>query len=147
MEIRTRTQIDPDIGLGDLVSRLTDDSKRLLRDEVRLAKMEVTDSLKTGTRGLLWLAIAFGIGTIAMVALTILLTTAISRIPGLDVWAGALITGVLEVGIGLWLVWDGIKRLGRPPYTLEATRSELKDTAAWIGNPREHANGVVVRAD
>jgi hypothetical protein len=147
VEIRTRTHVDPDVGLGDLVGRLTDDSKRLLRDEVRLAKMEVTDSLKTGSRGLLWLAIAFGVGTIAMVALTILLTTAIARIPGLDVWSGALITGVLELAVGLWLIFDGVKRLGKPPYTLEATRSELKDTAAWIGNPREHANGVVVRAD
>lgn len=142
-----RTRVEPDTGLGDLFGRLTDDSKRLLRDEVRLAKMEVTDSLKTGARGLVWLAVAFGVGTIAMVALTILLTTAIARIPGLDFWAGALITGILELGIGLWLVTRGIKKLGEPPYTLDATRGEIKETAAWLGHPTEHASTPALRAD
>ena len=39
-------QVDPDAGIPDLIHRLTDDSKRLMSDEVRLAKLEVKEVKK-----------------------------------------------------------------------------------------------------
>ena len=74
-----RIPIDPDVGIPDLVHRLTDDSKRLMRDEVRLAKLEIKDHVGRGGHGVLWLAVAFGIGVIAMVAFTLCLATLIGR--------------------------------------------------------------------
>src|SRR4051812_38854996 len=40
-----RIPVDPDTGIPDLIHRLGDDSKRLMTDEVRLAKLETKDSL------------------------------------------------------------------------------------------------------
>ena len=53
---------DPDTGIPDLIRRLTDDSKRLVTDEVQLAKLESKETLHRVSRGALWMALAFGAG-------------------------------------------------------------------------------------
>ncbi|MFL5520080.1 MAG: phage holin family protein, partial [Gemmatimonadales bacterium] len=57
---------DPDTGIPDLIRRLTDDSKRLMTDEVQLAKLETKESLHRATRGMLWMALAFGAGVVML---------------------------------------------------------------------------------
>ena len=64
------TRLDVDAGIPDLFRRLTDDSKRLAIDEVRLAKMELRESVSNGVRGSVWLAVSLAIGVVALVALT-----------------------------------------------------------------------------
>lgn len=127
--------IEPDTKITELITRLTDDSKRLVNDEVRLAKLEIGESVHTASRGALWLALGFGVGVIAMVAFTILLATLIGRLIG-HMWAGALITGALEVGVGLWLLKRGTHTLAHNSYTLGESREELRKTAAWIARER-----------
>lgn len=131
------THIDPDTTVTDLVGQLAKDSKRLVNDEILLAKLEVKESVRTGARGALWLSMAFGIGVIALVALTIALVSLFGRLADGNYWAGALITGVVELGIGAWLALRGVRRFGEPSYTLEESREELKETAAWVARERE----------
>jgi hypothetical protein len=130
-----RVRIDPEARITDLVGRLTDDSKRLVRDEVRLAKLELSESTHLAGKGATWLALAFGVGVVAMVAFTILLATALGRLVG-DLWAGAMIAAAIELGLGIWLVMRGVRDLREPPYTLEESRAELKKTAAWVAGER-----------
>ena len=136
-------RIDPEIGLPDLVQRLTDDSKRLVADEVRLAKLEATEATKTAAKGAMWLGIAFGVGIVMMIALTVALVTGIGQLVG-NMWAGALLTGAIELGIGLWLIKRGVTLFGQPSYTLEETRAELKETVEWVGEPRGDSRSVTV---
>jgi hypothetical protein len=133
--VHQAVHIDPDTKVTDLIGRLTDDSKRLLNDEVRLAKLETTESVHVASRGALWLALAFGTGIVAMVAFTILLTTLIGRLIGL-MWAGALITGALELGVGFFLIKRGTNTLAHNSYTLGESRAELRRTAEWIASER-----------
>jgi uncharacterized membrane protein YqjE len=77
---------NPDAGIPDLIRRLADDSKRLMRDEVRLAKLEMHESVRGGMRGMLFLALAFGVGVVALVALTIFLSAGLGRLLG-NYWA------------------------------------------------------------
>ena len=128
--------VEPDAKITDLIGRLTDDSKRLITDEVRLAKMEVRESVRLGTRGLLWMALAFGFGVVGLVAFTVFLTTIIGRVLIGNLWAGALITGALEVGVGAWLLFRGKDAFKDRPYTLGESRQELRNTAAWISGER-----------
>lgn len=132
----TTTRIDPDAGIPDLVRRLTDDSKRLVSDEVRLAKLEISENLHAGARGALWLTLAFGVGVVGLVGLTIFLATLIGRAVSGHMWVGAIVTGVLELGAALFLIRKGIGAFGKPSYTLEQTRESLKDTTAWVAHPR-----------
>ena len=131
-----QVQIDPDVGIPDLIRRLTDDSKRLANDEVRLAKMELSESVQSSARGALWLAVAFGAGVIAMVALTIGLAALIGRMVNFNYWLGALVVGLVELGIAYVLVKRGMKQFTKPSYTFEATRESLKDTTTFVARTR-----------
>lgn len=136
MTARTLVHVEPDAGIPDLVRRLTDDSRRLVRDEFTLAKMEAKENVRLGARGAMWLGISFGLAVIALTALTIFVATVIGRLLGENYWAGALITGVLELAIAGLLLKAGLARLKEPPYTLPETRREAAATARWVANSR-----------
>lgn len=136
MELDHRTRVDPDVGIPDLIRRLTDDSKRLVGDEMRLAKLEMRESLHAGAKGTMWLGLAFGVGVVAAVSLTVFLVAAIGAIAEGHMWVGALVTAALELGLAVWLIRKGLGQYGGRPYSLPATREALKDTAAWARAPR-----------
>jgi uncharacterized membrane protein YqjE len=128
--------IDPDTGIPDLVRRLSDDSKRLVSDEVRLAKLELKDNVKRAGKGTMLLSVAFGIGVLAMVMCTLFLATLIGRIAAGHMWVGAIVTGIVELVIAGVLVKRGMGAFAEPSYSLEATRESLTDTKTWVKAPR-----------
>jgi len=128
-------QIDPETGIPDLIRRLADDSKRLASDEVRLAKLEMHQNVRTGIRGTIRLAIALAFGIVAAVALTVLLVMLVSAALNDNYWAGGLIVGAVELGVGGVLLKRGLAVVANPPSTLAASRESLKDTAAWVRHP------------
>ena len=48
-----RLGIDPNAGIPDLIRDLADDSKRLMVDEVQLAKLETKESVRRASKGAL----------------------------------------------------------------------------------------------
>ena len=105
------TQIDPETGIPDLIRRLRDDSRRLAQDEVRLAKLELHESVHEGVRGSIWLALALAFAIVAAVALTVLLIVAIGAALGHNYWAGALIVGAAELMVGVLMLRRGKFRM------------------------------------
>jgi uncharacterized membrane protein YqjE len=128
---------DPETGIPDLIRRLTDDSKRLVTDEVQLAKIEAKDSLHRATRGTLWMGLAFGAAVVMLVALTVFIATLIGRVANGHMWVGALVTGVIELALGAWMLKRGLAKYTEPSYTLEETRHALADTAHWVTAPKK----------
>lgn len=122
---------DPDVGIPDLIRRLTNDSKRLVTDEVQLAKIEAKESLHRASRGVLWLALAFGSAVVMLVAVTLLLSSLLGRLMAGHMWFGALVTGVIELAVGGWLLRKGLSAFAEPSYSLEQTRASLAETANW----------------
>lgn len=120
-----RVPLDPDKGIPDLVSQLAADSKLLLKNEVRLAKLETKESVGRASRGALWLAVAFAFGVVAIVAFTLFLSTLIGRLAGAHYWVGAIVTGVLELALGFWLVKRGFRDFAKAPYSMPETRATL----------------------
>jgi hypothetical protein len=121
----SRMQVDPDAGIPDLVRRLSDDSKRLLRDEARLAKLEMTENVRRAGKGTMLLVVAFGVGVVAAVMLTLLSVTLIGRAASGHMWVGALVTGIVEVVVGAMLLKKGLHAFTEPSYSLEQTRESL----------------------
>ena len=117
--------LDPDIGIPELVRRLSDDGKRLLTDEVRLAKLEMTATARQAGRGGVRLAIAFGTGVVGLTAATLLLETLIGRLVNGHMWVGALVTGLLELAIAAVLLRRGVRAYASPSYTLSDTRESI----------------------
>jgi hypothetical protein len=128
---------DPNTGIPDLIRRLSDDAKRLVGDEVRLAKIEAKDSLHRAGRGVLWLTLAFGVSVVMFVALTLFVATLIGRLANGHMWIGALVTGLVELGLGGYLIKRGFSTLAEPSYSLEASRLALADTANWAARIRD----------
>jgi uncharacterized membrane protein YqjE len=127
---------DPDTGIPDLIRRLTDDSKRLVTDEVRLSKIEARDGLHRVTRGALWMGLAFGAGVVMLVALTVFVATLIGRIANGHMWVGALVTGLLELGAGGYCLKRAFSAYAEPSYSMAETRHSLADTGNWASTAR-----------
>ena len=131
MAIQTITPIDPDTGIPDLIRRLGDDSRRLAGDELRLAKLELHESVRTSVDGSIRMALALAFGIVAAVALTVLLIVAVSAVLGHHYWAGTLLVGALELVAGVLMLRRGASAVKSPRYPLQASRESLKDTAEW----------------
>jgi uncharacterized membrane protein YqjE len=121
-------RIEPEPTIGDLVGRLTDDSKRLASNEVRLARLEMGESIHHAVQGGIRFALAFGIAILALVALSVLLTALIGSVLIGKEWAGALITGALEIIAGGLLLWGGFRVMKKADFTLGESRAELRTT-------------------
>lgn len=128
--------IDPDAAIPTLVRSLAEDSKRLLGDEVRLAKLETKESIRSASRGLLWMALAFGVGVLTLVAATLMLATLIGDLANDNMWVGAIATGIIELALAAWLVKKGVGALATDAYTLPETRDATRDLAAWARHPQ-----------
>jgi len=124
--VAQRVPIDPDKGLNDLVKQLADDSKRLISDEVQLAKLETGESIRAAGKGAVFLGLAFGIGVVALVAFTLFFATLFGRIANGHYWVGALLVGAIELIAALWLLKRGFGDLTSAPYSLPDTRAGLK---------------------
>ena len=134
-----RVSVDPNAGIPDLIRDLADDSKRLLVDEVQLAKLETKESVKRASKGAMWLAVAFGVFVVTLVGVTLLLVTAIGRLASGHMWVGALVTGVVELVVAVFLFKRGFAAYKEPSYTLEETREAVKETARWVKHARSAA--------
>lgn len=147
MDIDIERRTNGDAGIGDLVHRLTDDSKRLVANEVSLAKLELRQSVRMGARGAMWLAMAFGAAVVVLVAVTVLLSVVLGRLLG-NLWAGTLLTGVLELAVGFLALRRGLALYREPSsYTLGETRASLADTARWARSSGDALRAHGIRAE
>lgn len=134
-----RVRVEPEPTIGELVNRLTDDSKRLMTNEVRLARLEMGESMHDAVQGGIRLALALGVGVLALVALSVLLTAVIGDVLLGAAWAGALITGALEIIVGALLLWSGMRTMKRADFTLGESRAELKTTVNRLSETASRA--------
>lgn len=109
-----------------MIKQLTDDSKRLLGDEVRLAKLETIENLHSAARAGLWLGAALGVAIVALVAGTLLMATIIGRLVEGHYWVGALVTAAVELLAGYWLLMKGLTQYEQAPYSLPDTRDGIQ---------------------
>ena len=126
MHMAQQQPLDFDPGFAPLIKQLTDDSKKLLGDEVRLAKLETIESVHRAGIGALWLGAAIGALVVALVGATLLLATLIGRLANGHYWIGALVTAVVELIAGYWLLTRGIRNYKKAPYSLPETREGIQ---------------------
>jgi len=121
----SRFPVDPDAGIPNLIRTLADDSKRLVSDEVRLAKLEMTEGVHVAGTGAMWLGVAFGAGFVALVAATLLLATLIGRVIAGHMWVGAVVTGLIELPLAAFAIKRGLAAFSAPSYSLEQPRRAI----------------------
>jgi hypothetical protein len=112
--------------VGELVTSLTDDAKQLINAELRLAKIETSESVARAGRGSLWLAVAFGVLVVTLVAFTLFVATLIGRLARGHHWVGTIVVGLLELVLGAWFMVRGLGELRRAPFAMPETRAGLR---------------------
>ena len=124
---RATTPAPTEPSTGQLVSDLTDQISRLVRDEARLAQAEVTQKAKRLGIG----AGLFGAaGLVAFFGLAVLITTAILLLDlVLPAWLAALIVAVVLFAVAgvLALLAKKDVQKGTPPIPTEAISSTKVD--------------------
>ncbi|MFC7492953.1 MULTISPECIES: phage holin family protein [unclassified Nocardioides] len=122
---------------GDLVSRLSEDVSRLVRDELRLAQVEVTGKAKTAGIGAGMLG---GAGILALYGIAVVIATVILALAlVMDAWLAALIVAVVLLAAAGIAALLGKKRVAEatPPMPERAVDNVKRDVEA-VKHAREH---------
>ena len=120
----------PDDSIADLIKQVTEESSRLVRTELKLAQVEMTEKAKTAGVGLG----AFGAaGVLALFGVGCLIVTAIFALAlVLPTWAAALIVGVVVLAIAGVAALIGKKKVSQaapavPSSTVENVKADVAE--------------------
>ena len=122
--------MDNDPGLGDLFRQLAQDSATLVRQEMALAKAEMTANLKAAARDATMVAVGGGVALLGGLVLILFLVLVIGDALN-EYWAGALVVGLLFLIIGGVLAMGALKRLKHDSLTPARTIDTLKEDKQW----------------
>jgi VIT1/CCC1 family predicted Fe2+/Mn2+ transporter len=128
MEARQRSQ---DTTLGELFSQLTQDTSRLIRQEVQLATREMSDKAAAVGKRTAMLASGGAVIYGGFLFLLGALTYGLVGIFGIALWLSFLIVGVLAVIVGYLLVQRGIAALKHLQIAPTQTVETIKENIAW----------------
>jgi len=119
-----------DRSLGELFADLARESSTLLRQEVQLAKTELSQKVSGLSRDMASVAIG---GLVAYAGLLAILAALIIGLAsaGLPWWVAALLVGVIVAGIGYGLIQRGLTSLKREDLAPRRTMESLHEDAQW----------------
>jgi hypothetical protein len=115
--------------LGAVITSAIDGTRTLVKKQVELAKIEMTEAVSVRAKGAGMLA---GAGVMALYALGFLAAAgSVALALVLPAWAANLIVAALFVAIAGALFLIGRKALKTAPTTPEQTQETLKEDARW----------------
>ena len=128
--------------LGDLFSELSKETSTLMRQEVNLAQVEITQKATIVGKQVGSLVVGGAVGyaalLIILIALVIGLSQLISSIFGWTIitstWVSAAIIGLVVAGIAFSLITSALATLKKTDLTPQQTIESLKEDAQWIKN-------------
>jgi hypothetical protein len=123
-------QLRDERSLGDLFSDLSRETTTLVRQEVQLAKAELTQSATEAVRGIGMLVAG---GAVAYAGLLFLLLAIVFGLieAGWDAWLSALVVGLVVVAIGGVLVVRARESLKPANLAPRRTVATLKEDQEW----------------
>ena len=116
--------------MGELFTKLSDDLSTLVRQELKLAQVEMTEKGKKAGVGVGMFGGAGVVGLLALGAFTTCLIAALAT--GMEVWIAALIVTVLYGAAAGVLALQGKTRVSAAtPPVPEQTVETVKEDAQW----------------
>jgi hypothetical protein len=134
-DVRSGASSDP--STGELVSQLSQEVSQLVRDELRLAQVEVSGKAKKAGVGVGMFGAA---GILALYGVGVLIATAILALAlAMDAWLAALIVGVVLLAVAGVAALLGKKRVAEagPPVPQLAVENVKEDVDA-VRHPSDH---------
>ncbi len=116
-----------DLAIGELVGRLSDDTVRLVRNEIRLAQAEMSQKAKAVGLGA---AMFGGAGIFGLYGFGVLIAAAVVGLSlVMALWAATLIVAAVLFAVAAAAALAGRKEFerARPPLPTEAVESTTRD--------------------
>lgn len=124
--------------LGELFRQLAEDSATLVKQEVALAKTEMSRNIKNAARDAVMVAVGAGVALLGVIvllaALVILLGDALN-----NYWLGALIVGLVFLAIGGLLAVSNLNKLKHEELAPDRTIKTLQEDKRWLQNEIQQA--------
>ena len=116
--------------LGDLLGDLATNMSNLVRQEVALAKVEITQKATYVGRNVGYLVIGGAVAYAALLAIIAAIIMLLAKV--LPHWGAALIVGAVVGGIGWMLIGKAMMALQQAELTPRETVETLKEDATWM---------------
>jgi hypothetical protein len=116
--------------LGDLFGDLATDMSNLVRQEVTLAMVEITQKAKYVGRHVGYLVVGGAVAYVAMLAIVAAIIMLLAKV--LPDWGAALLVGVVIGIVGWLLIGKAMTALQNTDLTPRETVETLKEDAAWM---------------
>ena len=116
--------------LGDLFGDLATDMSNLVRQEVALAKVEVSQKAKYVGKNVGYLVVGGAVAYAALLAIIAAIIMLLDNV--MPSWGAALLVGVVVAVIGWLLIGKAITALQQTDVTPHETVETLKEDAAWM---------------
>ena len=127
-----------DRSVGDLLKELSEQTSTLVRQELDLAKAEMSEKGKQAGMGAGMFGGAGLFGLLAMIALTACLVMALDRV--MVDWLAALVVTAVYAAIAGALALQGRNKVREAaPAVPEQTRDTLKEDVEWAKTQRQSA--------
>ena len=118
--------------LGDLFSDLTREITTLVRNELALARVEMSGKLSRAARHAGTLAIGAVIALAGLFTLAACLVLVLVN-AGMPAWGAALLVGLGLAAVGGMLAMSALSALQKEDLTPTETIQTIKETTAWKG--------------
>lgn len=118
-------------GLGGLIKQLADDGRALVRQEVELAKMEVTSSVAALARGSIFVAAGLLFVVLGLLVLLVFALLGLGRLLNGQYWLSSLIIGGSLSLIGAILLIYGRRTAARDDLRPQQTIAAARETKEW----------------
>ena len=116
--------------LGDLFGDLASDMSNLVRQEVALAKLEVTQKAKFLGRNVGYLVVGGAVAYAGLLAVIAAIIMLLDRV--MPNWGAALLVGVVVAGIAWLMIGKAMSALQQADLTPKETVETLKEDATWM---------------
>lgn len=117
-------------GILQLLRSLSEDVATLVRQEIRLAKLEAGRTAKRVAVDGAWITAGAGIVVVGGLCLVLALALGLGALLN-SYWLGTLITGFLLVAVGVLVAWKGVRDLRAGELGPTRTVETLREDAAW----------------
>jgi hypothetical protein len=116
--------------LSELFSDLVTETSNLVRNEVALAKVEITNKASKIGKNIGSLVIGGAVAYAGLLAVGAAVIMLLGRV--IPMWLSALIVGLIVVGIAWLMISKAMTELQRVDLKPEATVESVKEDAQWI---------------
>ena len=132
IDIRDTGQPSPEQPLSELISNLTEDTSRLFRQEVALARAEIKQEASVAMVGIAMMAMAGALSAVALILLSLAAAEGLQRWLDIDIaWCYFIVAAVWLMVAGV-LFSKGRKKLAEVNPKPERTVESIKDVAETL---------------